>query len=178
MATRRCSSVARAATRRPNSSPSTSSAGQGGVVGGACPVFQRATAELCPPAAALRHGRDHEPPRGTTSGGAGGVGGSGSEAFPQMDYASEVNPWIETNKGRWFFSIPPPCPSAWSSSRHIAEPGPGWRRLNYSVRRRWASVMCTVGCRGLCVDATSGGKFHDHDRRERLEIHYSHTLRW
>ncbi|HEX3852025.1 MAG TPA: hypothetical protein VHW01_13730, partial [Polyangiaceae bacterium] len=48
---------------------------------------------------------------GATSAGMGGAAGAANDpGVPQQDYASKVNPWIETNKGRWFFSTPAAMP--------------------------------------------------------------------
>src|SRR6266478_6866393 len=91
-------------TPPPGSSPG-GQAGQGGVAGGV-DAGQTGGRPSQPTDAAGTNAGDiaDGPTVADAANDAGMAGGDGG--VQEQDYASLVNPWIETNKGRWFFSTP------------------------------------------------------------------------
>jgi predicted alpha-1,2-mannosidase len=115
---------------------------------------------------------------GAASAGAGGLAGNaGDPSTPSVDYTSKVNPWIETNKGRWFFSTPAAMPFGMVKlTPHSKNQDQGGGGYNYSVPT--ALGFCHVHgwmSTGLCVMPTSGGKFSVTNGEDGWKSDYSHA---
>ncbi|HXI56835.1 MAG TPA: GH92 family glycosyl hydrolase [Polyangia bacterium] len=102
---------------------------------------------------------------------------TGDSGVQEQDYASLVNPWIETNKGRWFFSTPAAMPFGMVKlTPHSKNQDQGGGGYNYSVPT--ALGFCHVHgwmSTGLCVMPTSGGTFTVTDGENGWKSNYSHT---
>jgi len=115
---------------------------------------------------------------GATNGGMGGAAGAANDpGVPQQDYASKVNPWIESNKGRWFFSTPAAMPFGMVKlTPHSKNQDQGGGGYNYSVPT--ALGFCHVHgwmSTGLCVMPTSGGNFNVTSGEDGWKSNYSHA---
>src|SRR5258708_5808368 len=93
------------------------------------------------------------------------------------DYTRFVNPWIETNKGRWFFSTPAAMPFGMVKlTPHSKNQDQGGGGYNYSVPT--ALGFCHVHgwmSTGLCVMPTTGGNFNVMNGENGWKSDYSHS---
>jgi predicted alpha-1,2-mannosidase len=151
------------------------SAGGQSVAAGGMPGISAGTggAPLSPNAGAATGGLNAA---GSPGAGTAGVGGT-TNVPPEQDYASKVNPWIESNKGRWFFSTPAAMPFGMVKlTPHGKNQDQGGGGYNYSIPT--ALGFCHVHgwmSTGLCVMPTSGGKFTTTDGENGWKSDYSHT---
>jgi len=81
----------------------------------------------------------------------------GSEAFPQMDYASEVNSWIETNKGAGSFRLPRHAFGMVKLTPHSKNQDQGGGGYNSASDGAGFLSCARLDVDGAVRDATSGG---------------------
>jgi predicted alpha-1,2-mannosidase len=97
--------------------------------------------------------------------------------YAQIDYASMVNPWIETNKGRWFFCTPAAMPFGMVKLvPHSKNQDQGGGGYNYGVPT--ALGFCHVHgwmSTGLEIMPTTGGNFSVTSGEDGWKSTYSHT---
>jgi putative alpha-1,2-mannosidase len=97
--------------------------------------------------------------------------------YAQIDYASMVNPRIETNKGRWFFCTPAAMPFGMVKlTPHSKNQDQGGGGYNYSVPT--ALGFCHVHgwmSTGLEIMPTTGGNFSVTSGEDGWKSNYSHT---
>ncbi len=98
---------------------------------------------------------------GAASAGQSGGGGGPSDPVVLQDYASKVDPRIESAKGRWFFSTPAAMPFGMVKlNPHSKNSDGGGGGYNYSIPT--ALGFCHVHgwmSTGLCLMPTTGGNF-------------------
>ncbi|HXK20274.1 MAG TPA: glycoside hydrolase domain-containing protein, partial [Polyangiaceae bacterium] len=109
--------------------------------------------------------------------GAAGAAGAGGDPVPQMDYASKVDPRIESAKARWFFSTPAAMPFGMVKlAPHGKNSDGGGGGYNYTIPT--ALGFCHVHgwiSTGLCVMPTSDGKFTTTDGENGWKSDYDQT---
>jgi putative alpha-1,2-mannosidase len=100
-----------------------------------------------------------------------------SPARALEDYTSWVDPWIESNRGRWFFSTPAAMPFGMVKlTPHSKNQDQGGGGYNYSVPT--ALGFCHLHgwmTTGLCIMPTTGGNFDVKLGDQGWKSGYSHA---